>query len=68
MRTQHLVVRAASSPSRPKRDGLEYPAEAQLLRRTDARSIGSRCTDAFRPVTFLIEPLDETPALPAKKE
>ena len=60
MRTQHVVVRAASSPSRPKRDGLGCPAEAQLLRRTDARSIGPRCTDAFRPVTFLIEPVEDS--------
>ena len=60
MRTQHVVVRAASSPSRPKRDGLGCPAEAQRLRRTDARSIGSRCTDAFRPVTFLIEPVEDS--------
>ena len=59
MSTQHVIVRAASSPSRPKRDGLAFPAEAQLLSRADARSGGARCTDAFRPVTFLIEPVEE---------
>ncbi len=58
MGTKRVIVRAASSPSRPKRDGLAYRAEAQLLSRADARSGGARCTDAFRPVTFLIEPLD----------
>ena len=59
MRTHHLVVRAASSPYRPKRDGLARPAEAQLLLPAGAQSDGGLCTDAFRPVTFLIEPLEE---------
>jgi len=62
MRVQQVVVREASSPSRPKRDGLGFPAEAELLPRADARSGGALCTDALRPVTFLIEPLDEADA------
>ena len=62
MRTQHVVVRAASSPSRPKRDGLGCRAEAQLLPRADARSGGALCTDGFRPVTFKVERVEEEEA------
>ena len=60
MRTQHPVVRAASSPSRPKRDGLGHPAEAQLLLPAAARTAAGSALDAFRPVTFLIEPLEDS--------
>jgi len=60
MRTQQVVARAVSSPSRPKRDGVGCRAEAELLPRADARSGGALCTDAFRPVTFLIQPVEDS--------
>jgi hypothetical protein len=59
---QHRVRRARSgtdSPIQQKRSFCHAPTPEAA-----ARAV----LDAFRPVTFLIEPLDETPAQRAEEE
>ena len=75
MQTRCCVVRTAAEAFRPQRSafGAEAALLSRTGAQSDGepgrsgasvtnrrRSGGSHCTDAFRPVTFLIEPLEDS--------
>ena len=54
---RHKIIRAAADAPHLKCGASE--AEAKLLPRIGAESDSSHCTDAFRPVVFKLERIEE---------